>query len=110
MQIGDKLIGSYYGGRKGWAALNARTGAVLYESSDFAKGAPLVADGRIYALCEDGLMVLLEAGEKLFHLHGRFNFAEAKRDAWAHPVIHGGRLYLRYHDKLSAYDISTPAK
>ena len=103
--VGDKLIGSYYGGRKGWAALDARTGAVLYETSDYVKGAPLLADGRLYALSEDGWMRLLEAGEKQFVEHGRFRLAEAKRDAWAHPVIHDGRLYLRYHDTLTCYDV-----
>ncbi len=106
VQVGDKLIGSHYGARKGWAALDTRTGAVLYETSDYVKGAPLLADGRLYALCEDGWMLLLEAGEKQFHQHGRFRLAEAKRDAWAHPVILDGRLYLRYHDTLTCYDVS----
>jgi hypothetical protein len=26
------------------------------------------------------------------------------RDAWAHPVLCDGRLYLRYHDTLWCYD------
>ena len=50
-------------------------------------------------------VLLLEAGEKQFHQHGRFRLAEAKRDAWAHPVIHDGRLYLRYHEKLTCFDV-----
>jgi len=28
-----------------------------------------------------------------------------RRDAWAHPVILDGRLYLRYHDTLYCYNI-----
>lgn len=103
--VGEKLIGSYYGGRKGWAALDARTGAILYETGDYVKGAPLLADGRLYALSEDGWMRLLEAGDTQFTEHGKFRLAEAKRDAWAHPVIHEGRLYLRYHDTLTCYDV-----
>ncbi len=103
--VGDKLIGSFYGARKGWAAMSATTGAIVYQNSEWVKGAPLLADGRLYALCEDGWMRLLEAGPTQFHEHGHFRLAEAKRDAWAHPVILHARLYLRYHDTLSCYDL-----
>lgn len=105
VQTGGKLIGSFYGGRKGWAAISAQTGEVLYTLPDTTKGAPLFADGRIYALCEDGWMLLLEAGERQFTTHGRFRFAKADgRDAWAHPVLLDGMLYLRCHEKLVCYD------
>lgn len=105
IRVGDKLVGSFYGGRKGWAAIHARTGEQLYDASDFVKGTPLLADGLIYALCEDGWMLLLAAGEKAFEVKDRFRFVEAKRDAWAHPVILEGRLYLRYHDTLACYAV-----
>jgi outer membrane protein assembly factor BamB len=84
-----RIYGSYYPGRKGWAALDAATGEVLYEASDFVKGAGLHADNRLYALCEDGWMLLLQPGEKQFEVKGRFRLADASsRDAWAHPVIY----------------------
>ena len=28
-----------------------------------------------------------------------------KKDAWAHPVLCNGRLYLRYHETLFCYDV-----
>ena len=31
--------------------------------------------------------------------------AEKVRDVWTHPVLHDGRLYLRYHDTLFCYDV-----
>jgi hypothetical protein len=106
VHVDGRLYGSYYPGRKGWAALDAASGEVLYEESDFVKGAVLYADGRLYALCEDGWMVLWEPGEREFAVRGRFRLAEAgSRDAWAHPVIHEGRLYLRYHETLYCYDV-----
>lgn len=105
--MGDKLIGSHYSSRKGWVALNAKTGGVLYELPDRAKGSALAADGRIYAFCEDGWMLLLEPGSDAFRTKGKFRFAEASRmDAWAHPVVANGKLYLRYHDRLDCFDIS----
>ncbi len=103
--LDGKIVGSFYPGRKGWAAIDAQTGAVLYQSDAFVKGAPLYADQRIYALSEDGWMRLLEATVSEFRLHGQFRLAKANNDAWAHPVIHDGRLYLRYHETLSCYDI-----
>ena len=107
VQTGGKIIGSYYGGRKGWAALNAQTGQTLYTLPDITKGAPLVADGRIYALSEDGWMLLMGTAEKEFRIISKFRFAKAdQHDAWAHPVILDGKLYLRFHEKLACYDIS----
>lgn len=101
-----RIFGSFYPGRKGWAAVDARNGEVLYQTSDFVKGAVLYADERLYALCEDGWMLLLEPKESEFAVRGKFRLADAKpRDAWAHPVILDGKLYLRYHDTLTCYDV-----
>lgn len=101
-----RIYGSYYTRRAGWFALDAATGAELYKLEGHAKGAPLHADGRLYASCEDGWMLLLRPTEKEFEVRGRFRHAAARdHDAWAHPVIHQGRLYLRYHDTVSCYDI-----
>jgi outer membrane protein assembly factor BamB len=101
-----RLFGCYYPRGGGWAALNPATGKVLYEARDLVKGAAVYADGHLYALCEDGWMLLLHPTDTKFETKGRFRLATARdRDAWAHPVIHDGRLYLRYHDMLSCYDI-----
>jgi outer membrane protein assembly factor BamB len=108
--VRGKLIGAYYPGRKGWAAIDAKTGAVVYDAPQLIKGAALYADERVYALCEDGWMLLLEPTEEEFKVHGRFRVTEAANDAWAHPVIHRGRLYLRYHDALHCYDIRQPVR
>jgi outer membrane protein assembly factor BamB len=107
--VEGRLFGSFYGPRKGWAALDAKTGATLYTLPDLVKGAGLFADGRLYALAEDGQMALLEPTAREFLVRGRFSLAEAKkRDAWAHPVIHDGRLYLRYHETLRCFAVRAP--
>lgn len=106
VRVGNRMYGAFYTPRKGWAAVDATTGAVLYESPEIVKGAGLAADGLLYSLAEDGWMYLLRPGEKQFEIKGRFRLAEAKgRDAWTHPVICDGRLYLRYHDTLRCYDV-----
>ena len=41
---------------------------------------------------------------------GRLEIADpGKRPTWAHPVVHRGRLYPRYGDKLGAYNVSRVA-
>lgn len=104
-----RLYGSYYPRRGGWAALDAKTGEVLYEAPEMIKGAPLWADNRLYALCEDGWLLLLEPMATKFEERGRLRLTTARdRNAWAHPVILDGRLYLRYQDEVHCYDIRAP--
>ncbi len=104
--VNGKIIGSFYPGRKGWGAVDVKTGDLLYQESDIVKGAVLHADNRLYILSENGWMRLLEPTETKLEIKGEFRLAEASsNDAWAHPVIHHGRLYLRYHEELFCYDI-----
>jgi hypothetical protein len=50
--------------------------------------------------------LLLHPTATEFEVKGRFRLAMGRdRDAWAHPVILDGRLYLRYHDTLQCHDI-----
>jgi outer membrane protein assembly factor BamB len=101
-----RIFGSFYPGRKGWAAVDAKDGRVLYQAGDLVKGAVLHADERLYALSEDGWMRLLEPQATEFAERGKFRFTTPRgNDAWAHPVILNGRLYLRYHDTLTSYDV-----
>jgi outer membrane protein assembly factor BamB len=101
-----RLYGSYYPRRGGWAAFDAASGEVLYESPDTVKGAAVFADRRLYALCEDGWMLLLEPTAAKFEERGRFRLANVRdRNAWAHPVIFEGRMYLRYQDELFCFDV-----
>jgi outer membrane protein assembly factor BamB len=106
VHVGGRLYGSYYPARKGWAALDAATGEVLYEAPELVKGAPLWADGRLYALSEDGWMRLLEPTATRFEVRGQWRLPNTRgRDAWAHPVVYDGRLYVRYHDALHCHDV-----
>jgi len=31
-----------------------------------------------------------------------------KGDAWGYPILHNGRLYVRYYDTLWCYDVAKP--
>ena len=107
VHVDGTLFGSWYRAGKGWAALDAGTGRVQYELADVPKGSILYADGRLYALSEEGEMLLLRPGEGEFVIEGRFRFVQGRvNDVWAHPVVWGKRMYLRYHERLVCYDIA----
>jgi outer membrane protein assembly factor BamB len=109
VRLGDALYGSWYRAGKGWACLDAKTGAVRYQTDALAKGSILYADKRLYVLSEEGEMALLRPTESAFEFEGKFRLVpERKNDVWTHPVILDGRLYLRYHDTLFCYDIRRP--
>jgi len=110
IRLGEALYGSGYRRSKGWARIDVATGALSHQTADMVKGSVLAADGRLYALSEDGAVRLLEPGPDAFIRRGEFRISDGRqKDAWAHPVICDGRLYLRYHDSLSCYDIRDPA-
>jgi outer membrane protein assembly factor BamB len=72
----------------------------------WAETAMIWAEGRLYCLFEDGVVALLRPAANSFEVDGRYQLVEAKRgDAWAHPVLLDGRLYLRHHDTLWCYDV-----
>ncbi|MGD0896499.1 MAG: PQQ-binding-like beta-propeller repeat protein [Thermoguttaceae bacterium] len=101
-----RLYGSGYKEHKSWLSLDWKTGAIRYELKDLTTGAAVFADGRLYCLAEDGRAALLRPTPERFEIDGQFRFLpERVSDAWAHPVLLHGRLYLRYHDTLWCYDV-----
>ncbi|MDH7569992.1 MAG: PQQ-binding-like beta-propeller repeat protein [Armatimonadota bacterium] len=104
--VDGTLFGSGYQTTRWWHSLDWRTGAERYQLRDLLKGAAVYADGRLCCLSEDGVVALLRPTAEAFEVAGRFRLVDArKRDAWAHPVLLHGRLYLRYHDTLWCYDV-----
>ena len=102
--------GVLYGGGhkrvKGWAALDWASGERKAELN-FGTGASIWADGRLYALAEDGRMALLTSASEGFAIASEFRLTpERVSDAWAHPVLLDGRLYLRYHGELRCYTVA----
>jgi outer membrane protein assembly factor BamB len=64
------------------------------------------ADGNLYFRYQDGTMALIEANPKEYKLKGQFKIATHNGESWPHPVIAGGKLYLRDQDELLCYNIS----
>jgi outer membrane protein assembly factor BamB len=100
------LFGSWYRHYDGWGCVDARTGKTLHRTDVLQMGSALHADGRFYCLSQDGTMALVRSDAQEFKIVSRFRLPGVRgKDAWPHPVILDGRLYLRYHDKLHCHDI-----
>jgi outer membrane protein assembly factor BamB len=105
--VGDYLYGSAHqanGGR--WMCLDWKTGQRKYAEKGVGRGAVAFADGMLYTLSEKRDMGLVAATPDGHKLVGRFKMPSGgDGPSWAHPVVCGGRLYLRHDDVLFAYDV-----
>jgi len=100
--IGDHLYGF---GNGGLICMEFLTGKIAWTSRSVSKGSLVFADGMLYCLGEGHQIALAEANPNEYREHGRFKFNELGRPSWSHPVVAGGRLYIRNQQQLTAYDI-----
>ena len=107
IKIGDYVYGHSTG--KGWTCQNFKTGeSVWEEKKKLGKGSITYADGCFYLRQEDGkgTVALIEAAATGYKELGRFDQPDrSDKNSWPHPVIAGGKLYLRDQDVLLCYDV-----
>lgn len=90
--------------------LDFKTGDTKWQDRSCGKCSLLYADGMLYCRGENGLVSLVRASPSRFDLAGRFEQPNrSDRQAWPHPVVAHGQLYLRDQDKLFCYDLSLRA-
>ncbi len=63
------------------------------------------ADGHVYFRYENGHVALVAADPAGYREKSSFVVSKGKGPSWAHPVVVGGRLYLREHDALWCHDL-----
>lgn len=104
--VDGTLFAAGYRDVKWWLGIDWQTGETKCELKDLTTGAAIYADGRLYVLDEQGTAALLKPGPGSLEVVSRFQLVtERVRDAWTHPVLLDGRLYLRYHNTLWCYDV-----
>lgn len=108
--VNDTLFMAGYSKDKWWHAIDWQTGQPRYEYRDLTTGAAIHADGHLYVLDQQGRVGLLQPGKDGLKVAGSFDLIQDRvRDAWAHPVLCDGRLYLRYHERLWCFDVKRPS-
>ncbi len=100
--IGDHLYG-FSGGIL--TAMRFDTGEVAWRDRSVGKGSLVFADGNLYAFSENGVIGLVEATPTAYKEKGRFHIQQGSLPTWTHPIVAGGRLYLRDQDTIYAYDV-----
>ena len=113
IKLGDHLYG--FGDGKGLVCQDWKSGERVWMEKDgqfLAKGAVHIADGMIYAVNEqNGAVSLVEANPEGFSKKGQFILApqsenrSPKGKVWTHPVVIGGKLFLRDQELLHCYDV-----
>lgn len=81
------------------------TGKKMWSDRSVGKGALTYADGMLFLMGENNLVGLAEATPSGYKEKGRFSIADSGKPSWAHPVVAGGKLYIRNQGELAAYDV-----
>lgn len=106
IKVGDFVYG--FSDSKGWTCQDFKSGQAKWQENKLGKGSIAFADGRFYLRQESGAgtVALIEATPDGYKETGRFDQPErSSKNSWPHPVIAGGKLYLRDQDLLLCYDI-----
>jgi len=106
VRVGEYLYG--YSDGKGWVCQEFRTGKLVWTDKGVGKGSLTCADGYLYMRSEEGKgsIALVEATPNGYKEKGRFDQPDrSSENSWPHPVISGGKLYLRDQDALFCYDV-----
>lgn len=86
-----------------------KTGKVRWQRRERGLGAGSVsltyADGHLYLMYDNGGVALVEASPEKYKEVAAFKIPKAQGPSWAHPVVVGGKLYVRQNDTLWCYDV-----
>jgi outer membrane protein assembly factor BamB len=63
------------------------------------------ADGHLYVRYANGYVALVDADADGYKEHGSFKIPNGDSNSWSHPVVIGGKMYLREKDVLWCYDV-----
>ena len=109
----DCLYGGYivdngyiYGNAgEGWSCLDLATGKKMWHEKAVGEGSLCWADGMLYLFGrKDGLVALATCSPDGLQIKGQFK-VQGNKDALAHPVVIGGRMYIRYDTNLYCFDV-----
>jgi len=98
--------GHIYGNNGGgWACLDLKTGDTKWNERGVGKGSLCYADGMLYTFSENGgRMGLVPATPDGLKVVSEFS-VDGHGKSWAHPVVIGGRLYVRYAENLYIFNV-----
>lgn len=105
--VGDYLYGGLQDSNVVFCA-DLMTGEIKWKARGSGQGSAAIAaaDGCLYIHFANGTMSLVKASPDKYEELGSFTVpGSGERPSWAHPVVIGGRLYLREQDRIVCYDV-----
>jgi outer membrane protein assembly factor BamB len=89
----------------GISCLDLKTGQQKWSHRAVGKGSLCWADGMLYLFSEsNGQAALATCSPEGLEIKGKVK-VDGSGPSWAHPVVIGGRLYLRYDTNLYCFDV-----
>lgn len=112
---GIVLVGDYLYGDSDDAGIpfcaSLMTGEIKWKERGSGRGSAALAaaDGYLYIRFQDGTMALAQATPDGYKETGSFKIpGDSQMPNWSHPVIVGGKLYLRDQDTIYCYQVKAP--
>jgi len=105
------LVNGYLYGFNGDTVLTCiefGSGKKMWMNRSVGKGSLTYADGMLFILSEKNVVGLAEANPNAYVEKGRFSIPDQGKESWAHPVVIGGRLYIRNQGTLTSFKVKTP--
>lgn len=106
--LGDYLYAGHGHNAGAPSCLEWKTGKSVWRHArgpGSGSAAVAYADGNLYFRFQNGVMALIGATSDEYQEKGQFKIPDVEQPSWSHPVIAGGRLYLREQDALLCYDL-----
>jgi outer membrane protein assembly factor BamB len=86
--------------------ISAADGSVAWARRGLGKGSLIGADGLLIVLADDGRLLLIEASPAELRETGSVQaLAPEGGRTWTPPALSGGRVFLRNHAEIVAYDV-----
>lgn len=93
--------------KKQWVGVELESGRTVFTSRELKPGSFLLADNKFFIYTETGEVALALPGKDGFSVLSRFPIpVQPAQQAFAHPVLNKGILYIRYRDNLWLYRVS----
>lgn len=107
VRVGQYVYGGHRPNSGDPTCVDLATGRICWSERSPARGSAsvLYADGHLVFRYDRGDVLWVEATPEAFRIKGRFVALKGEGPAWAHPVIHQGKLYLRHGDVMGCYDL-----
>ena len=106
--VGDYLYGGHGQNQGAPTCIDFKTGKIEWKENHgpgTGSAAVTYADGKLYFRYDNGVMALLDCTPNGYKVLGSFQIPDVSKPSWPHPVVAGGKLYLREQEHLLCYKL-----